>query len=464
MASFGLLFCVCCDESKQPPPVDIYIEGAQRYDNGSSDDVHVKDPEGLDPRSAKSLLEQEEVIRATNSYVVTPGDDTTRRQASGARAKVSILIQHDEEKQLEQEEDPAEGISATRTQTDGSLRRSRLKTYRPSTHSSLGAAEPVGARASYTALQSLGLDLSTRRRSSVQTTAENAIQDSYEFLDVLGQGGFGSVHKSRRKKDGKVVAIKCIKATATNPAVFERELDQARKLRHPNIVQLMEAYRDRKMFYLVMELCSGGDLLSLVADKSLRLQGDAMTVGLEDDLLALYAWQMLSAVAYLHYHYIAHRDIKPENYMRATPTSRAQLKLIDMGLSSTVLPGETLKEIVGTMTTIAPEVHKGKYTEKCDLWSVGITLYICAVCMEPWLSPSGLSYLDELGIQRCLKDETWQIPYDQRRWSLKQPEIRDLVETLLQRDPAKRPRAQDVLLKNAWLQEVNNAKGCCFCL
>mmetsp|Transcript_16429 Transcript_16429/g.38994 ORF Transcript_16429/g.38994 Transcript_16429/m.38994 type:complete len:448 (-) Transcript_16429:96-1439(-) len=445
--SSSSLFAICCDSRTEMQMVDITA--------GPIEEQRLTEEEEEDAMfAARFPIVEQAPMSAQLSKVMCPGEPDDARQR-----KVSLLVS-----------------DMSRTSSGGrealvdvspsvELRRARVATMRPSS-SSAEKVPSTKVRASFAVLSGLGLDLSTRRRSSVQTTCEGKIHENYEFSDLLGKGGFGSVHAATRNKDGLSVAIKCIKAALTNPDVFEEELDQARRLRHPNIVWLLEAYRDAKMFYLVMELCTGGDLLALVAQHGLRRKDQfSIDVGLEPQLLRQYAWQMLSGTAYLHFHHIVHRDIKCENYMRKTPDLRAPLKLIDMGLSAIISPGQKLTEVVGTLTTIAPEVFMRSYTEKCDIWSLGVTLYICAVSMEPWVAENGMTYLDEKSIRRCLEDDSWEIPYDMRRWEVKPKECLNLVQEMLQRRPERRPRAQEILAHNAWLADMHRGGSCCgrFC-
>mmetsp|Transcript_69703 Transcript_69703/g.110080 ORF Transcript_69703/g.110080 Transcript_69703/m.110080 type:complete len:217 (+) Transcript_69703:903-1553(+) len=215
-----------------------------------------------------------------------------------------------------------------------------------------------------------------------------------------------------------------------------------------------------------MEIYPGGDLMGEILDYNFRRseENGFWTVGIPDDRLARYAYQIFSGLAYLHYHKIVHRDIKPENYMRTSPDeSKSQLVLIDLGVSGSLKNTPVLDEVVGTLTTIAPELFLGPYDEKCDLWSVGMTLYMCAVCMEPW--QNGKVPMTEEEMQECLEDPEWEVPYDERRWSIKAPEITELVKQLLQRDPQKRPRAREVLAKNKWIDKTGEEEAdCCGCL
>jgi serine/threonine protein kinase len=85
---------------------------------------------------------------------------------------------------------------------------------------------------------------------------------------------------------------------------------------------------------------------------------------------------MLSAVSFLHSRHICHRDLKLENWVLSGKDVWSPLKLIDFGLSTHYTPGHRLSRAVGSSYFMAPEVLEGSYTEACDLWSLGVIVYI----------------------------------------------------------------------------------------
>eukprot|EP00434_Breviolum_minutum_P013102 symbB.v1.2.011547.t1/scaffold743.1/size212950/2 len=122
-----------------------------------------------------------------------------------------------------------------------------------------------------------------------------------------------------------------------------------------------------------------------------------------------------------------------------------------------------LTEVVGTISTMAPEVFTKQYTEKCDVWSLGVTLYICSICQEPWVFDR-TRYMDEKEIMRALQDPNFEIPFGDRRFDYRSKPNVDLVKTMLTRNPQNRPRARELLAKNSYARAGRPAKGCCSCL
>ena len=88
--------------------------------------------------------------------------------------------------------------------------------------------------------------------------------------------------------------------------------------------------------------------------------------------------QLLSAITYCHSRGVVHRDLKPENILidSVTRSGKINIKVIDFGAALFIPPDAHISEMLGTPYYIAPEVLLGKYDEKCDIWSIGVILYI----------------------------------------------------------------------------------------
>uniref|UniRef100_A0A0M3HGA7 Protein kinase domain-containing protein n=1 Tax=Ascaris lumbricoides TaxID=6252 RepID=A0A0M3HGA7_ASCLU len=130
------------------------------------------------------------------------------------------------------------------------------------------------------------------------------------------------------------------------------------------------------MAYMVMEYLEGGELFSRIIDEK------NMGKGLGERMTKFYAWQMLSALKFLHEHNIVHRDIKPENVLLLKKDDCTLLKLSDFGLSKA---GEnTLETFCGTQCYMAPELLAAEPRYKCevDMWALGAVLFTC-ICGYP---------------------------------------------------------------------------------
>ena len=142
-------------------------------------------------------------------------------------------------------------------------------------------------------------------------------------------------------------------------------------LDHPNIVRLFEVYDQKNYYVMVMELCEGGELFHRIVNYKIA----------EEEAVS-YAKQILSAIFYMHSKRIVHRDIKPENLLIEKKTKI--LKLIDFGISTKIREKEPLTQRLGTPFYLAPEILAKRYNEKCDLWSIGIVVYMTLTGSPPF--------------------------------------------------------------------------------
>ena len=138
--------------------------------------------------------------------------------------------------------------------------------------------------------------------------------------------------------------------------------------------------------------------------------------------------QLLSAVQYCHKKNVCHRDIKPENIM-INPKNKDQIKVIDFGTSQPY-GQEHMHLVFGTPYYIAPEVLQGDYDKQCDMWSIGVILFMMMSGCPPF---SGAN--DQIIIQNVRKGE---YSFNPLYWSDKSDAVKDLITKLLEKDPKKR--------------------------
>lgn len=214
-----------------------------------------------------------------------------------------------------------------------------------------------------------------------------SLSDRYEIDEQpIGSGTYGEVLGATHRKTRARRAVKAVdkesfaKFSQTKRDFLWRELEILRIMDHPNIVRLYEAFEDERFIYLVLELCSGGDLLARVAAPVVRMS--------EQEAAMLFV-QMLSAIQHLHIHSIVHRDVKPENFLftcseparHPLPPKTAPLKLIDFGLSRQLEAGASgrMTPRIGTREYMSPESDNGSISaesgDRSDMWSMGVVLH-----------------------------------------------------------------------------------------
>ena len=121
-------------------------------------------------------------------------------------------------------------------------------------------------------------------------------------------------------------------------------------------------------------LCNGGELFDKIAEEQYFSETDAAKI----------IKQILSAVNYCHQRNIVHRDLKPENLLLNRDAEDPKITIIDFGTSGIFDPSQKMQQKYGTPYYIAPEVLNNSYDEKCDLWSIGVILYILLCGYPPF--------------------------------------------------------------------------------
>ena len=200
---------------------------------------------------------------------------------------------------------------------------------------------------------------------------------------MIGGGHFGSVRIAHRITDPQVkYAVKSIlkENIKKDVKLLEEELAILSKVDHPNIIKFHETYIDYRYVHIVMELAEGGELFEKIVEMHKFSESQAASL----------MRKILSAVKHLHEHGICHRDLKPENFLFSDKSAEAEIKLIDFGLSKRFGaiqeqdPSEKMHTIVGTPYYVAPEVLKGNYDFSCDVWSLGVILFIMLCGYPPF--------------------------------------------------------------------------------
>ncbi|XP_050313945.1 calcium/calmodulin-dependent protein kinase type 1-like [Anthonomus grandis grandis] len=203
------------------------------------------------------------------------------------------------------------------------------------------------------------------------------IEEKYTLRDVLGTGAFSTVRIAESKTHpGEMVAVKIIdkKALKDKEDSLENEIKVLRRLKHPNIVQLLETYEDKSRFFLVMELVTGGELFDRIVEKGSYTEKDA------SNLLC----QILQAVDYMHEQGVVHRDLKPENLLYYSQDEDSKIMISDFGLSKMEDSG-IMASTCGTPGYVAPEVLAQKpYGKAVDVWSIGVISYILLCGYPPF--------------------------------------------------------------------------------
>ena len=274
------------------------------------------------------------------------------------------------------------------------------------------------------------------------------IKEIYKITRKIGSGAYGEVRKCYLRETGELRAVKIIKKKALEKSERERLRNEAEVLRqmdHPNIIKLYEIFEDKKYYYIITEFLTGGELFEKITDEEFYsdfTERDAANI----------MEQVFAGINYCHETGIVHRDLKPENLLLESNVSSTDLggknkfkiKIIDFGTSNKFDKGTKMQEWYGTPYYIAPEVLKKSYNEKCDIWSLGVILYILLVGYPPF------NGAEDSQIISAVKKGKYSL--DEPEWDDVSEGAQDLVWKCLTYDPDKRTSASDAL-QHPWFKK-----------
>lgn len=202
---------------------------------------------------------------------------------------------------------------------------------------------------------------------------------------------------------------------------------------HTNVIQLHDVCEDPTGVHLVLELCSGGELFDRIVSQERYSEAEAAKV----------VQQIASGLAALHRANVIHRDLKPENCLFLDKSKDSPLKIMDFGLSSVEEFTDPVVGLFGSIDYVSPEaLAQQKITSKSDMWALGVILYILLSGYPPF---SAQSHLQK---QQMIMNANFSF-YD-KTWNKISSSAKDLISSLLNVDPDKRPTA-DQILKNPWV-------------
>ncbi|TDH65253.1 uncharacterized protein CCR75_008065 [Bremia lactucae] len=242
----------------------------------------------------------------------------------------------------------------------------------------------------------------------------------------LGEGNFSRIVEATHKATGEKFALKIIekqriqRLRIRHQNIFNEinmEKDVLNRLRHQNIIRLYQTFQDDKNLYFLLELLTGGELLS-------HLLHEGRQLGLDEDLARFYLADIVNAVEYMHMNQVLHRDLKPEN-MVVCEELCGHLKIIDFGTAKNLdISKLNGPNFVGTPEYMPPEtIANEESTYASDMWAFGCIVYQLLTGETPF--GGGSAYLTFLRVQ----DGSYYMP------DYLSDESRDLIIKLLQKNP-----------------------------
>jgi serine/threonine protein kinase len=273
--------------------------------------------------------------------------------------------------------------------------------------------------------------------------SEQWVEQHWDTRVVLGAGNFSQVRLGVQIDTSVKRAVKVIDKKKFMQFQHKRESQLSltseanvlTSLNHPGIVKAYDWFETDAHLYLVMELLEGGDLLACIMDGGCFRETRARQLFL----------QIGEAVAYLHARDIVHRDLKPENILLTSrDRNEMRLKIADFGLARKNMRSTDCKTFCGTPHYFAPEVintfyvrddgGSAGYGKPCDMWSLGVILYILL---------SGIPPFEDDDLYKQILEGKYE--FDVSEWTSVTEEAKELVKQLMTVNPKDRLTIQQTL-------------------
>ena len=245
--------------------------------------------------------------------------------------------------------------------------------------------------------------------------------------EYLGKGSSGIVCEATNSR-GQIFAVKRVNKTQIKNYInMTEEVEISKIVNNKNIIKTYEIFEDDKTISFVMELIEGGDLFEFILKSPNNKLSDEQTI----DFLI----QILETISYLHNDLnVCHRDLKPENFLIETNSNiKPLIKLIDFGFACHIPINGYMEQYFGTPIYTAPEIIQNwSYSEKIDLWSVGVILFNMTTGCQPFSTDE-----DDINKEVLEKDIQFDV--------IDNENIRNLCMKLLEKYPAARINAKKAL-------------------
>ncbi|XP_035535321.1 serine/threonine-protein kinase Nek3 [Morone saxatilis] len=251
--------------------------------------------------------------------------------------------------------------------------------------------------------------------------------ERYSLQKVIGEGSFGRALLVRCKSSHREYVVKEIQLPKNQSKLenSRREAALLSRMKHPNIVAFREAFEADDLLCIVMEYCSGGDLLQ-------RIRQQKTTQFCVDEILRWFA-QMCAAAHHIHDKRVLHRDLKSKNIFL---TDNGTVKLGDFGSACILNSSKAYAHTyVGTPYYVAPEIWDNKpYNNKSDVWSLGCVLYELCTLRHPFQASSWKSLILKV-CRGAYPPLPGHLPY----------ELQYLVKQMFKTNPKDRPSLHTIL-------------------
>ena len=267
--------------------------------------------------------------------------------------------------------------------------------------------------------------------------------EAYSVERPLFESNTGSIWLAKHKLTQTLRTMKIINKKIVNEdseMMILHQINVLKKIDHPNIVKIFEFYNEKDKLYIVQEHGQGGQLMAYIIDNS----------PLDEFNSAYIVFQILCAIYYGHNSNIFHLDLKPDNIIidYISNNGLVHIKIMDFG-STQIVEKEITKKSenipLSSLYFTSPEGLDSQFSNKSDLWSVGIILYLLLSARVPFMGDQ----------EDIIKEDIQSGVYDIREypWDKISKEAKDLIKKLLDLDPESRITPKGAL-SHCWFEKL----------
>ncbi|MEQ2173694.1 hypothetical protein GOODEAATRI_000010 [Goodea atripinnis] len=270
-------------------------------------------------------------------------------------------------------------------------------------------------------------------KGKAQHSDTKNLHNKFSIAEELGRGQFGIVHRCIDISSEKTYMAKFFKVRGADQAIIKKEIATLNLAKHTNFLLLHESFESPEELVLIYDFISGHDIFERLNTAEFELN---------EREIVNYIRQICSALEYLHSQRYGHFDIRPENIVYTTRTS-STVKIIELGQSRHLTPGEQIKIQYITAEYAAPEIHHcDMVSTVTDMWSVGVLTYVLLSGLNPFTAETNQQMIDNIS--------NAAYGYDDECFKQVSVEALDFTDRLMTKERKHRMTAAEALV-HPWL-------------
>lgn len=270
-------------------------------------------------------------------------------------------------------------------------------------------------------------------RGKAQHSDAKNLHNKYAIAEELSRGQFGIVHRCIDITSEKTFMVKFVKVRGADQAIIKKEIATLNLAKHANFLLLHQSFESPEELVMIYDFISGADIFERLSTAEFELN---------EREIVNYIRQICSALEFLHAQSYGHFDIRPENIVYTTRTS-SNVKIIELGQSRHLTPGEQIKIQYTTAEYAAPEIHQcDMVSTVTDMWAVGVLAYVLLSGLNPFTAETNQQMIDNIS--------SAAYSYDDESFKQMSVESLDFTDRLITKERKHRMTAAEALA-HPWL-------------